>query len=66
MVELYSPGAEATDSIFSSAITPLGKAEWGIVSLGLAVMDNGNFVKCLSVLKSLMRELYFIVLGQGD
>lgn len=37
------------DSIFSSIIKLLGKPEWGMVSLGLAVMDNGNFVKCLKI-----------------
>lgn len=37
------------DSIFSSVINLLGKTEWGIMSLGLAVKDNGNFVKCLKI-----------------
>lgn len=37
------------DTSFSSVINLLGKTEWGIVSLVLAVMDNGNFVKCLKI-----------------
>lgn len=36
-------------SIFSAIINLLGKTERGVMSLGLAVMDNGYFVKCLII-----------------